>query len=115
MAITPTDLPGVDESTARLVLAVARSIAPIEDLDGEGRLDAIAILQTVAAELPPPGEGRIGSMSRNGTSVTFARSAFSDEIREALMNLCAAPSTTAQGSFPAPSGLDELFADRSRR
>lgn len=43
-----------DDSLARRVLVRARSIAPcLDTLEGEPRLDAIAILTGVVAEIPP--------------------------------------------------------------
>lgn len=114
MQIAPYEILGVDETTARLVLSVARSIAPIDALDGEPRQNAIAILATVAAELPTPGEGRIGSMSRNGTSISFTQSAFGPDIRAALIALCNLPPATPQAQFPPPRPDDGLWADRRR-
>lgn len=103
--IGPDDLPGVDESVARRLIATARSIAPcLDTLVNEARLNAIAVLLGVAADLPAPGTGRMRSQSRNGTSVTWAdyTSAFSADDRAALRALCGASAVGAPvGSFPA--------------
>ncbi|WHP18833.1 hypothetical protein [Cellulomonas sp. ES6] len=105
--IGPTDLPGLDEDVSRRLIAAARSIAPcLDSLVDELRLDAIAILKGVAAELPAPGTGRVRSQSRNGTSVTWAdfQSAFSADDRSSLRALCSTSAATAGspiGHFPA--------------
>lgn len=103
--IGPTDLPGLDQDVARRLIAAARSIAPcLDSLTDEARLDAIAILKGVAAELPAPGTGRMRSQSRNGTSVTWAdfSSAFTADDRSALRALCGtvAAAGAPVGSFP---------------
>ncbi|WP_454301102.1 hypothetical protein [Salana multivorans] len=115
MAILPTDLPGVDNTVARRVIAVARSIAPcIDSLDGEPKQDAIAILLGVASEVPEPGTRHFRSQSRNGTSVTMAdyQGAFTVEDRSALRALCGAASAAAVGapvgSFP-PSTITKCI------
>jgi hypothetical protein len=104
--IGPSDLPGLDESVARRLIATARSIAPcLDTLVDEARVDAIAILEGVAAELPAPGAGRMKSQSRNGTSVAWAdySTAFTADYRSALRALCSAAGTAGApvGSFPA--------------
>ena len=111
--VDATDLNGIDEDTARRVLAVARSIAPcIPTLDAaseEGK-DAIAILKSVIGELPAAGSARVRSQGRNGSTLTFAdiKSAFTPDDRSGLRGLCSAASTTPvglpAGSFPAPDG-----------
>ncbi|UFU03441.1 hypothetical protein LQF12_02185 [Ruania suaedae] len=102
--IVPADLSGVDDAVARRLIVVARSIAPcLDTLEGEARLDAIAILQGVAAELPAPGTGRMRQQSRNGTSVSWAdyRSAFGPDDRTGLLALCGARAGGGPvGSFP---------------
>jgi hypothetical protein len=103
--IAPSDLSG-DPDTARRLIAAARSIAPcLDSLTGEPRLDAIAILKGVLAEVPAAGTGRMRSQSRNGTSVTWAdfTSAFTADDRSSLRALCstsAASAGTPVGHFP---------------
>lgn len=104
--ITSDDLTGVDPTVARRLLVVARAVAPcIPNLEGDAKLDAIAILQSVATELPGPGMTRARSQSRNGTSVSWAdySSAFSADDRSALRALCSASlgvTGAPVGSFP---------------
>ncbi|MFE9232049.1 hypothetical protein [Cellulosimicrobium funkei] len=104
--IGPQDLPGLDESVARRLLSVARTIAPcLDSLTGDDYDNAIAILEGVAAELPAPGTGRMRSQSRNGTAVTWGdyTSAFGPDDRAALRSLCgtsAAAVGAPVGSFP---------------
>lgn len=109
--VIPSDITGVDAKVARRLIAVARTIAPcIGTLVGEAKEDAVAILQGVVEELPKPGDRRVKSMSRNGTSVTLAeiRSAFTEDDRAALRGLCSRSAVAAAaapvGSFP-PSGI----------
>lgn len=116
MAITPGDLPGVDENVARRVIATARSIAPcLDSLDGEKKKDAIAVLLGVVAEVPTAGSRRVRSQSRNGTSVTLLdyTGAFTTEDRAALRALCgAAEAVTAGGpvgSFPPSTITDRIW------
>lgn len=111
MAIIPTDI-GSDEDLARRVLVRARVIAPCIDSfeDGsEEKKDAIAILKGVIAELPVPGQGRVKSMSRNGTSVTYAEivSAFNGDAVAGLRALCPAVESSGGpvGYFPKASGV----------
>ncbi|MEN0021993.1 MAG: hypothetical protein AAGC61_01840 [Microbacterium sp.] len=108
MPITPTDIGG-DENTARRVLVLARSIAPCIDSfpdESEQKLDAIAVLKGVLAELPAPGARRTRSLSRNGTAMSFADldSAFDSDARTSLRALCSASADPAPGiplgSFP---------------
>ena len=109
MPITPTDLGG-DENTARRVLVLARDIAPCIDSfpdESEDKLNAIAVLKGVLAELPAPGSRRTRAMSRNGTSMSFAdiQSAFDDDARRSLRALCSAARAATPGiplgSFPS--------------
>ena len=106
MPITPTDLGG-DEDTARRLLVLARSIAPCIDSfadNSETKKDAVAILKGVLVEQPAAGSRRTRSLSRNGTSMTFAdvESAFDADSRQALRSLCGAAASGGQpvGSFP---------------
>ena len=119
--ITTDDLPGVEPQTVRRLLAVARSFAPcLQNLEGEDRETAIAILEGVAAELPAPGSSRIRSMSRNGTSTSFAdvRSAFTMDDRTALRTLCGAATSLAAsaspaGSFPASGIITDQWPEKT--
>ncbi|WP_417555596.1 hypothetical protein [Microbacterium sp.] len=120
MAITPNDLGG-DENTARRVLVLARSIAPcIDSLDSEGTANAVAILKGVLDELPAAGSRRTRSLSRNGTSMTFAdiTSAFDDDARQALQSLCGATSTAhgdiPAGHFPTERPVSALWSETYR-
>lgn len=95
-----------DENLARRILVRARSIAPginnIPD-DDDRRLDLIAILKGVVAEVPSPGAGRVRSRSRNGTSITYndVGGAFSEDAIASLRSLVAAsPAGLPIGSFP---------------
>lgn len=116
----PSDIPGVDESVARRLLATARSITPcLDELDGEGKATAIAILAGVAAELPLPGSRRVRSQSRNGTSVAFDSftSAWSAEDRAALRGLCGhshgvASAGIPAGVFPRPGVVERQWPER---
>lgn len=106
MPITPNDLGG-DENTARRLIVLARSIAPCVDTfadDSEQKKNAVAILKGVLEELPAAGSRRTRSVSRNGTSMSFADvgSAFDDDSRQALRSLCGSTPTGGhpRGSFP---------------
>jgi hypothetical protein len=95
-----------DEDLARRILVRARSIAPGLDLipeDDDRKLDAIAILKGVIAEVPPPGAGRVKSRGRNGTTISYndPRGAFSDDDMASLRSLVGtAPAGLPIGSFP---------------
>ncbi|MFK4760301.1 hypothetical protein ACI3KS_05135 [Microbacterium sp. ZW T5_45] len=121
MTMTPNDIGG-DESTARRVLVLARSIAPCIDSfteDSEQKKDAIAILQGVLGELPAPGSKRTTQLSRNGTSMSFRdiASAFDDDARASLQALCSAPTSGAQpgtviaGSFPKARAFERVWPE----
>lgn len=116
MTITHQEL-GVEEDLGRRILVRARIIAPcIQSFpdDSEEKKDAIAILKGVIAELPEQGGRRARSMSRNGTSITYADidSAFTSDDRTALASLCAAPSAAvSQGSFPRQSRTAGLWPE----
>ncbi len=103
---------GGDESVARRVLVTARIIAPCIDSfaeESEEQKNALAILRGVIAELPGQGSRRTRSMSRNGTSMSFAdvKAAFTEEDKAALRSLCPGqkPAGLPQGSFPAAGDL----------
>ena len=118
--LSPGDLNGVEQGLALRLIAVARSIAPgLDSLEGVAKLDAIAVLEGVAAEVPAPGSRRVRSQARNGTSVSMDgfQSAFSADDRAALRALCAAASglspASPVGHFP-PSGIvSQVWPERS--
>lgn len=91
MAITPADLPGVDEDLARRIIAVARSIAPcLGDLVDEPKSDALAILKGVIAEATSRGSLHVLSERAGtvGVSYSTVRSWFQPDDRTALHALC---------------------------
>ena len=105
MAISSSDLEVADEDLGRRILARARVIAPcLDTLEDDARLDAIAILKGVVAEMPAAGQGRTKSLARNGTAITFAdiQSAFDADSRASLRALCAAASSAT--AAPQPIG-----------
>lgn len=117
MPITPGDLGG-DEDTARRVLIQARTIAPCIDsfvADSEAWKDAIAVLRGVIAELPAPGERRMRSMSRNGTSVTLEAisSAFAGDPTTQLRALCGSATSNGHsvGSFPVRRVFERVWPE----
>ncbi|TFD47574.1 hypothetical protein E3T46_17415 [Cryobacterium sp. Hh11] len=103
--ILPEDI-STDTDLARRILVRARSIAPCLNslLDGDDRkLDAIAILKGVIAEVPAPGARRVKSRGRNGTSISYndPGGAFSDDDIMSLRSLCdVAAVGLPVGSFP---------------
>lgn len=117
--LEPTDLEGVDDSLARRILAIARSIAPgldnIIDVDGgpQPRSDAIAILIGVAGVVAPRGSLLIKQQVMGPARVTYteASSWFSDDDRAAL-RACVTPGGPPTfgplGSFPFPDRTVEL-------
>lgn len=115
--ITPADLGGTDTDLARRVLVRARTIAPLLDtLDGERRLDAIAVLKGVIAEIPRPGESRLRGVTRNGTGKTFdaPSSWFSADDELSLRSLFETETTTNSGPaghFPAGRPLAGLWPE----
>ncbi|HWU30198.1 MAG TPA: hypothetical protein VN041_14035 [Microbacterium sp.] len=120
MAITPDELGG-DENTARRILVLARSIAPcIDSLEDEAKKDAIAILKGLLDEVPAAGSRRTRSLSRNGTSMTFAdiTTVFDDDARQALQSLCGVTSTAGggvpAGSFPTERPASVLWPETYR-
>ncbi len=118
MAITPEDIGG-EENLARRILVRARDIAPCIDTftkDSERWKDAVAILKGVIEELPAPGEARVKSMSRNGTSITveMIRSAFDvHDAPASLRSLCGSSSTGGHsvGSFPVTRVFDRVWPE----
>ncbi|CED90264.1 hypothetical protein [Actinomyces succiniciruminis] len=113
MAIQPSELGVADQTLARRVLAHAQVIAPcLHSLDDAARLDALAILQGVAAEAQARGLRSVASQSVGTARVTYGSAAswFTDDDRAALRALCAQASRSSVassghpvGSFPAPS------------
>lgn len=114
MAISGADL-GVGDELARRVLVSARRIAPcLDTLVDLARDDAIAVLKGVIAELPEAGAWRAKSMSRNGTSITFAdiESAFTLEARANLRSLCGdLDQGLAMGCFPDDKTFARLWPE----
>jgi hypothetical protein len=103
--ITPEDLPGVDESLARRIIVVARSIAPcIDTLEGESRLDALAILNGVVDTVGDRGSLHILSERAGtvGVSYSTVRSWFQPDDKAGLRALCGGPVHAGPiGDFPA--------------
>ena len=117
MAITHADI-STDEDLGRRVLARARVIAPcLATLDPESEegLTAIALLKGIVAELPTPGERRVRSLSRNGTSVTLEAiaSAFDSDTTASLRALCGVVSAPALpvGSFPTERAFESVWPE----
>ncbi len=117
MSITHTQL-GVEEDLARRIMVRARLIAPCIDSfveDSEEQKNAIAILKGVIAELPTLGEKRLRSLSRNGTSVSFAAiaSAFDGDAEVSLRSLCASAPRQGLplGSFPTASTFSRVWPE----
>lgn len=107
-----------DEDLGRRVLVRARIIAPCIDSfedDSEAKLNAIAILKGVVAELPDAGERRVRSLSRNGTSMTFAAidAAFDGDARDSLRSLCglAGGAGLPMGSFPVERAFERVWPE----
>lgn len=111
-----TDLPGVDEDLARELIAVARTIAPcLDTLEQEEREIAVSVLRRVARDAPAPGQRRVRSRSRNGTSVTYADHGdlFDESARVALRSLCGVTERSGlpMGSFPTARPLSRLWPE----
>jgi hypothetical protein len=117
--IVPTDLPGIDESTANRIIAFARSIAPCLDslADGPERDGAIAVLLGVAKEVKGRGSRHIASQGIGPANVRYVdvQSCFFPDDRAALRALCAASTPTGGpvGHFPAPGRtVSSLWPER---
>ena len=114
--ILPEDI-STDTDLARRILVRARSIAPCLNslLDGDDRkLDAIAILKGVIAEVPAPGARRVKSRGRNGTSISYndPGGAFSDDDIMSLRSLCdVASAGLPVGSFPKARAFGREWAE----
>jgi hypothetical protein len=113
--IYPSDLTGVEETLARRVIAMARSIAPgLDDLtDDNATQDAIAILVGVAGVAAGRGSLLIKQQVMGPARVMYTDvpSWFTDDDRAALRALVEANSTPAfgpLGDFPKPSRSVEL-------
>lgn len=116
MVITFEDLELGDEDLAREVLVLALSIAPcLDSLVDEPRENALAILRRVARDAPAAGEGRLRSMSRNGTSIGIDTSAplFDLRARAGLAALCPAAREGGlpRGSFPQGRPFGRLWPE----
>lgn len=103
--IDPSEIAGVDETTARRILVYARTVASgVENLDGLARMDAIAILDGVAREARVM-QSRVVASQRVGPAQVSYRdvaSWFTDEDRSALRMLVGAQvSGGPVGVFPA--------------
>lgn len=113
--IDPTDIPNADEALARRVIATARVIAPcLDSLEGRARLDALAILGAVAAEMPAPGSARERSQRLGDVSVTYwGQSAWTEQDKAALRALCADSTNVGmpRGVFPPPGGIARIWPE----
>lgn len=110
MAITPEDLDGFSEDLARRVLVVARSIAPcLDNLIGERRAEAIAILKGVAQGAQLRADRSVQSQGVGSARVTYGPTSswFFQDDRDALKALCPAVDTSGHpvGRFPAPDKM----------
>lgn len=112
--ISAPDLEGVDETLARRIIAMARSIAPgLDSLEDDPRDDAIAILLGVAETATARGSLLIKQQVMGPARVTYTEAAswFSDDDRAALRALVeanSAPTFGPIGSFPWPDRTVEL-------
>jgi len=114
--IRPDDLTGVDATLARRIIAVGRSIAPgIDNLAGDLREDALAILAGVAGEAKARGSRLVKSQRIGPASVDYTATAswFSEDDKNALRNLCVVtPSTQGPiGQFPAAGMVSRVWPE----
>lgn len=112
----PDDLAGVDESLARRIISVARSIAPcLDSLTGDARDDAIAILKAVAAEVKSRGSRQVVSQHVGPATVTYdVGSAFTSDDRAALRDLCSTSPAVGghpTGSFPKERPVGRVWPE----
>lgn len=112
--ISATDLAGADEAIATRTLIYARtSVAPrLNDLTGQDRADAIAILTGVALAAQTRAPRDLASQSVGTARVAYrdAGSWFTDEDRVALAALAGVSASSAGhpvGVFPGVSRLVE--------
>lgn len=112
-----SDLTGVEDRLARRILAVARTIAPLETLEkGSDSWDeAIAVLLGVADEARARGSRLVKSQRVGTASVDYsaAESWFSSDDRAALRALCGGPASQPGpvGSFPASRLVTRLWPE----
>lgn len=103
MAILPADLNVPDVELARRVIVHARTtIAPcLNSLEGDDRLDAIAILAGVAKEALGRGSRSVVNQKVGTASVSYgpAESWFTKDDRASLRALCA-QAGSGDGSHP---------------
>lgn len=123
MVITPSDIDGVDEGTARRVIVLARTIAPCLDslVDGPGdddpkpKSEAIAILNGVAADVVVRGSRAVASQSIGPARVNYVvtLSSFSNDDRVSLRSLCAVETRQGlpMGSFPEAGALSRVWPE----
>lgn len=119
--IDPALITGVDEDTARRVIAVGRGIAPcISELptDSEEFKTALAVLRGVAREVLARGSRQIHSQRVGPASVTYSliKSAFDDDDRLALQSICRERVGEGErpgpvGSFPAATPLQSMWPE----
>lgn len=115
MAVITAEDIGGDEDLARRVLAVARSIAPIDSItDIETRKDAIAILRAVAHEGAARGSRQVAAQRVGMAFITYSPASgwFTDEDRGALRTLCGispGASRTPVGHFPQADRTSKQF------
>lgn len=116
--LVPTDLVGVDETTARRIIVAARSIAPGIDSVQDGSEDhknVIAILQGVALEVLARGSRQIHSQKVGPASITYAlvRSSFDADDRAGLELLAGSSPTSASpvGVFPKERPAGRLWTE----
>jgi len=110
---------GTDEDLARLVLVVARDIAPCIASFPEGSEDeknATAIVRGVYKALAPRGSQLVKSQRLGPAAVEYreVRSAFQGDPTRALQSLCP-PATgrgNSRGSFPQERPISRLWPER---
>lgn len=96
-----------DETLARRVLSVARSIAPnIDSLDSDATADATAILNGIATEAAARGIRSVDTNKVGTALVKYASpsSWFTEDDRAALRAICKVVATSGHpiGDFPPP-------------
>lgn len=114
--ITISDLTGVEQQLALRILAVARTIAPLDTLEGSARDEAIAILRGVADEARGRGSRLVKSQRIGTASVDYsaAESWFSTDDRAALRALVGAVDSGAGlpvGQFPTSRLVGRLWPE----
>lgn len=115
--ITVSDLAGVENQLALRILAVARTIAPLDTLEADSARDeAIAILRGVADEARARGSRLVKSQRAGTASVDYsaAESWFSADDRAALRALCGGSSGSSSGpvgQFPTSRLVGRLWPE----